>query len=110
MRGHITHQGTITTSLSVAREEMARRAATAKTSSVIAYPGGGDPANLRIARNDLVMAWKKAGAGPRMPGRPQEMGWVSFNGISMQEYASNEELADQMYFVGVSRTGIIYYC
>lgn len=80
MRGHITHQGTVTTSLSVSREELARRAATAKTSTVLAYPGGGDPNNLRIARNDMVMAWKKTAMGPRMPGRPQEHGWVSFNG------------------------------
>lgn len=80
MRGNITHQGTVTTSISVSREEQARRAATSKTPTILAYPGGGDPNNLRIARNDMIMGWKKTSMGPKMPGRPQEQGWASFNG------------------------------
>lgn len=105
MRGNITHQGTVTTSVSYSQEEFKRRRNAGKGGAGTVYPGGADTNNLRVARNDLIMGWKKATLGTHMPGRPQECGWSSFNGIDLQDYNGDpEELADDIYFIGVSRT------
>jgi hypothetical protein len=102
--GSITTQGGIDINVAVWAHELATRRNNAGRSNLKTYPGGGSEENLNVAKGDPVLGYRQTSTGQRQMGQAQIAGFSSLNGINWGPYEEVENLENQLFFIGQSKT------
>lgn len=105
-KGYNTAQASVTTNVPVDFPEINQRMLDAKRNADKRFPGGEDPNNHRIFRNDWLMGSNNT--TPRYAGynNATDACWAAFNGISFAEYSDTADIAEDIHFLGVSKTDV----
>lgn len=105
----ITTQGEVTANVKGDRWEAEQRKKNATSSrNATSYPGGDVFDNLHVYPHELVFGWCDGQSRFNFPGEPCESGFSSVNGIYYGKYDTDEELMDNIYFIGLAKTPFIF--
>lgn len=105
----LTTQGEVTANVRGDRWEVQKRMKNASSSRQTGtYPGGEDFSNHHVYPHELVFGWTDQKARFNFPGEPNEIGFSSLNGVHYEEYSTDEELMDNIYFIGLAKTPFVF--
>lgn len=105
----LTTQGEVTANVRGDRWEVQKRMKNASSSrQTTTYPGGEDFSNHHVYPHELVFGWTDQKARFNFPGEPNEIGFSSLNGVHYGGYYTDEELMDNIYFIGLAKTPFVF--
>lgn len=104
----ITTQGEVTINVRVDRLEVSQRNKNATSKDVLSYPGGDNADNIAIMPHETIFGWKDKNLSYPQLGGEAQRGFSSLNGINYGVYDTDEELMDNLYFIGVAKTPFVF--
>jgi len=105
----LTTQGEVTANVRGDRWDIEERRKNASSSrQTRTYPGAELWDNLHVYPHELVFGWTNQKARFNFPGEPNEIGFSSLNGVYWGATDTDEELMDNIYFIGLAKTPFIF--